>query len=159
LFPHREWDRLLYFTLSIGLSLAGDVLCGLLLNFTPWGLTPATWTVALSILVLFGAVVDAAIRIRALPDWQSKPNSRGWRSLPVSGLQVGMLIGALVLVVAAGAIAYESKASAATAQQVVQMWMSPTTIHVNTATQIRVNVSEQGPPLSTKLYVVILVNG
>src|SRR5215469_13671353 len=71
LFPHREWDRLLYFTLSIGLSLAGDVLCGLLLNFTPWCLTPATWTVALSILVLFGAVVDAAIRIRALPDWQS----------------------------------------------------------------------------------------
>lgn len=50
LFPEKEDNLFEKIILSIGLSLALSPLVGMLLNYTPWGLT--VWSVTLSILIL-----------------------------------------------------------------------------------------------------------
>ena len=62
LFPEQGLGLLDRLTLTLGTSLAGLTILGLALNWTPWGLTPATWTVALATLTLAAALV--AIRRR-----------------------------------------------------------------------------------------------
>jgi uncharacterized membrane protein len=61
LFP--QFDGAGVFLLSLGLSLAADVVGALLLNFTPWGLTPLSWTVLLGI-VTFGGSLNTVFRRR-----------------------------------------------------------------------------------------------
>ena len=46
-------ERLLF---TVGLSLTATILCGLVLNLTPWGLQTTSWTVLLSIVTLVASL-------------------------------------------------------------------------------------------------------
>ena len=59
LFPEKGNDLFEKIILSVGLSLALSPLVGMLLNYTPWGLT--VWSVTLSIFLLISALTFAGV--------------------------------------------------------------------------------------------------
>jgi hypothetical protein len=61
LFPGRELNTKERFAISVGLSLVMLPLVGLLLNYTPWGITATSFSLTLSILTI-GLAVIAAVR-------------------------------------------------------------------------------------------------
>ena len=68
LFANRPLDRATRILLSVAASLVLTILCGLLLNALPWGLQPATWALALSLVCwVCGAVAVARREEHAAP--------------------------------------------------------------------------------------------
>ncbi|MBI3739649.1 MAG: DUF1616 domain-containing protein [Chloroflexi bacterium] len=72
LFP--QFDGAAVFLLSIGLSLVVDVLGGLFLNFTPWGLQPISWAILLggvAIIGSFNTVIRRRARLASEPELEA----------------------------------------------------------------------------------------
>jgi len=67
LFPKKEdFSDLERFLLSVGASLAAASLVGLVVNYLPWGLRLTPITIALTVFVIFFALVAAARKYRTL---------------------------------------------------------------------------------------------
>jgi len=127
-------DRLLY---TVGLSLVVTILGGFVLNWTPWGLRPATWAVLLSYLTL-GGCVAAVVRRPVLvvaPQRAALRPSRGQAAL--------FALAALTLV---GSVAIaRSEAAKHPAPDVVQLWILPG----NQPHTARLGVITKGPTAGT----------
>ena len=108
--------------LSLGLSLVLVIVGGLLLNWTPFGLSAVSWTVLLSSLTLGSCLVALARRrghSLAAPDW-SEIGRGGWT--PRQSLLLG-----LAAVIAIGAIALSNVgAQRQTSAGFTQLWIRPT---------------------------------
>jgi hypothetical protein len=108
--------------LSIGTSLALAVLGGLLLNWTPWGLQPASWGGLLSTFTIVAAAI-------ALARERQRPTPVAVQPAP---LRAGLGVGSAFVLASAVAIhvgtVYLARASAAMSAEdgFTQIWMLPT---------------------------------
>ncbi len=157
-FPTRTLSPIYLAILYVGVSLSFAVVCGLLLNLIPWGLTPTTWKLALGVVAYVGAVLVTLRQLRGSAV-QTPSTMPALRRIALTKIQISMLISALVVTIVAGAVAYSSATSAVAAQQVVQFWMAPSKIKAGTSTQVHIGMSEYGPALHTTFYAVIVING
>jgi len=105
-------------TLTLGSSLASLAIVGLALNWTAWGLTPATWTVALATVTLAAVLVAIARRRRRLTEpvgfFLGNLSDRQWATF---GLAALALVTALII---GRAGALEPRGAGFT-----QLWMLP----------------------------------
>lgn len=122
LFPRRALGRADRALFTLGLSLSTVILCGFVLNRTPWGLTPDSWAVILSDVVL-GASLIAFTR-RLLSARAATPEAA---SGPRLGLSIGQsaLFGLAIAVIAGAALLASSEAAQRPAPDVIQLWMLP----------------------------------
>jgi uncharacterized membrane protein len=76
-----ELDRATTLLLSLGISISMNIMGGLILNYTPWGLHPFSWAIWLSSISLAGCIIAtyrrgrltrAAITKSATPKWNRK---------------------------------------------------------------------------------------
>lgn len=115
-------DRVMW---TVGLTLAGTVLAGLLLNVTG-GLTRLSWAVTLTVAVLASAGVVLAVRKRGA---RREPRNSGRREPRSSGLRVSPLTGGFLLLTAllAGGAVWLAAASANWQRSpgFAQLWLVP----------------------------------
>lgn len=134
--------------LSLGTSLAMTVIVGLVLDRTPWGLTTASWGVA-----LLGATAIAATMawLRAPP----RRRTGGWSGLTLTRRE-GVLFGAaaVVTIIAAG-VAY-SGARYQPSPGFTQLWLMPADDQDGPAVQVGIRNMERG---ETTYTVVVSVDG
>jgi len=152
LFPHRApggADRAL-FTLSLSLSAA--ILCGFVLNRTPWGLRPESWAVALSDVVLGGSLIAFARRHLIPARSASIARDKLARAAPSEtaahprlGLTAGqsLLFGLAIVVIAGAVLLARSEAALRPAPEVVQLWMLPA--DPAESPTLRVGINSVGP--------------
>ena len=103
LFPERSFPRLERALVSLGLSIAPAIAIGFLLDFTPWGLTPAAWDVSLLGLTLYASVL-ALWRRSARPTVRQPYSARRPPALP-DAREAGLFLVALLVALAAVALA------------------------------------------------------
>lgn len=131
-------ERLLF---TFGGSLATGVLGGLLLNLTPWGLNPASWTVLLAFVTVAAALTALLRRERAVT---AVDTGSGERRVSVTPLQGALLAAALL--VAAGAVGV---ARVGADQQpnppFTQLWLLPAPEEGAAAVRLGVQSMEEGP--------------
>jgi hypothetical protein len=146
LFPQRTLggtNRAL-FTLSLSLSTA--ILCGLVLNRTPWGLRPESWAVALSDVALGGSLV-AFVRRRLI---SARATQGELALMPQPGatgrlrLSIGqsLLFGLAIMVIAGALLLARSEAALRPAPDVIQLWMLP--VDGTAPPRLRVGVNSVG---------------
>jgi len=112
--PNMEFPEKVAFIL--GLSLAVDILGGLVLNLTPWGLQTSSWVILLSGFT-FGAVGVAIWRRKHIPAVQQMK--------PHLDIRQGVLFG-LAAVIAGGALAVASLGVLnQPSQRFTQFWILP----------------------------------
>lgn len=116
LFPQFEGAAI--FLLSVGFSLAIDVLGGLFLNFTTWGLQPVSWAILLGAVAVIGSL-NTALRRRAR--LAPEPELRGI-SPPLS-MRVIVLFG-IAFVIFALTIAL-TFADTQSKEEFTQLWAVP----------------------------------
>ena len=126
LFPRRSLDRTDQALFTLSLSLSTVILCGFVLNRTPWGLRPESWAAALSDVTLGGSLIAFARR-HLIPAGEAsvaraEPATRPRLSL--SGGQ-GLLFGLAIAVIAGGILLARGEAALQPAPDVVQLWMLP----------------------------------
>lgn len=166
--PSPGW----YLTLSLGLSISSTVLCGLLLNLTPWGLTTATWLIALAALALTGALVtaardarrDAARDDRRMDGPSGAPQPyRVYRALTkrvsLTKGQMFLLVATLALVALAGVVAVVGAEMVPQSEQVIQFWMVPASATGPRTTTAQLGVREIGPVPSVEYDVIVRADG
>jgi uncharacterized membrane protein len=104
-------------TFSLGLSLAVDIVGGLIINLTPQGFSAFSWGVFLDSVTLCGCIV-AALR-------RSRHFDLGWSHFNL-GLDVGqgVMLG-LSIVVAASAILFARDWAAPTSASFTELWAQP----------------------------------
>jgi uncharacterized membrane protein len=137
-----------YITLSLGLSMAVDVLVGFALNIFPIGLQAQSWVISIGLLTTVFTLI--AFYIRRRDDVKSGRISKP----PIAGYQY-MLFGSAILVVIA-AVGISLIRPPATAVYFTQFWMLPS--HQAT-TSCAVNIGVQNFEASSKTYrVTIAVN-
>lgn len=154
LFPRRALggvERTL-FTLSLNLSTL--ILCGFVLNRTPWGLRPESWAVILSDVTL-GASLIASMRRHLIPakpadpthDQQARTIQPPTASRPRLTLSVGqsVLFGLAIAVAASALLLARGEAALRPAPDVIQLWMLPG----DKAATVRVGVNSIGPAEGT----------
>jgi hypothetical protein len=134
LFPRRALggaDRALF---TLGLSLSTTILCGFVLNRTPWGLLPESWAVILSTVVLGSSLIAFARRrlssarsASETDDEPAQPAQSGAASRPRLSLGVGqsLLLGLAIAVIAGAVLFARGEAALRPAPEVIQLWMLP----------------------------------
>lgn len=115
--PHL--DRATVLLLSLGISLSMDVIGGLLLHYTSWGLQPASWAIWLSSITLLGCPI-AAHRRASL----SKQPTASRSAMPAGNwmMIVGVALSAIIIFTAI-TIARDSAISSGTT--FTQLWAVP----------------------------------
>jgi uncharacterized membrane protein HdeD (DUF308 family) len=123
LFPRRSLDRADQALFMLSLSLITAILCGFVLNRTPWGLRPESWATALSDVTLGGSLIAFARRhlipasaARAEPATRPRLSLNGGQSL-LFGLAIAVIVGGILLA--------RGEAALQPAPDVVQLWMLP----------------------------------
>jgi uncharacterized membrane protein len=117
-FAGRAWGVAERMLLSLGVSLALAVISGLALNWTPWGLQTASWTLFL------GGVALAATGLGALRR-NDAHDRRNVHAVRVHRRDTALLLLATLLVVGAYGIAAYG-ATLRPVAQFTQLWMVPT---------------------------------
>jgi hypothetical protein len=152
LFPRRALggaERVL-FTLS--LSLSTTILCGFVLNRTPWGLQPESWATILSTVVLGSSLIAFARRYlipassagetddQPVQTTQSEATSRPRLSLSVGQ---GLLFGLAAAAIGGAVLLARGEAALRPAQDVVQLWMLPSDTAESPTLRIGLNSAGQ----------------
>jgi Protein of unknown function (DUF1616) len=140
-FGSRELAPPKRLTLSVAVSLMTLALAALVLNVFPFGLTTASWAVALP-LIAIAACRGAALR-RDRPQTQrrsAKPSWAGWRPAP----RDAALVGAAVAIATAALVIAQKPLSADNAEGFTALWMLPTNSRED-AVRVGVLSSEQDP--------------
>jgi hypothetical protein len=154
LFPRRTLGGVERILFTFSLSLSTVILCGFVLNRTPWGLQPDSWAVILSNVTLGASLIAGARRhlISAKPaneihDQQAHTAQPPTASCPQLGLSVGqsVLFGLAIAVVASAMLLARGEAALRPAPDVIQLWMLPGT----KAATLRVGVNSIGPAEGT----------
>ena len=150
LFPRRMLGGVERMLFTLSLSLSTVILCGFVLNRTPWGLRPESWAVALSEITL-GASLIAAARRHFIPakladlmhDQQARTVQPPTSSRPRLGLSVGqtVLFGLAIALAASAMLLARGEAALRPAPDVIQLWMLPG----DKAATVRVGVNSVGP--------------
>ena len=133
LFPDRTLgvDRALF---TLGLSLSTAILCGFVLNRTPWGLRPESWAVILSTVVLGSSLIAFTRRClssaRSASETDHEPAQTvqsGAAARPRLSLGVGqsLLFGLAIAVIAGAVLLARGEAALRPAPEVIQLWMLP----------------------------------
>lgn len=138
-----------YIILSIGLSLAIDVLVGFVLDVFPFGLQAQSWTVSLGLVITVFALLAAYLR---------RHNRVKTGSMPKPHLTIhdGSLFG-LAILVAAAAILFSIIRPQATPSDFTQFWMLQST-RISDSCAVLVGVqSYEATPATYR--VVVTVNG
>jgi hypothetical protein len=133
--PHL--DRATTLLLSLGISLSLDVIGGLILHYTPWGLTPASWAVWLSSITMLGCVIAAFHRSR-LPKTESLSSTLpkwNWK------LATSLILTGLLLFAALG-MAMNAAIQAGTT--FTQLWALPANDATGYSIQIGIHSEEKG---------------
>ncbi|HET7509791.1 MAG TPA: DUF1616 domain-containing protein [Solirubrobacterales bacterium] len=131
--------------LSVAVSLMTLALTALVLNVFPFGLTTASWAVALPVIVI-AACRGAALR-RDRPSTESrssKPPWASWRPSP----RDSVLVGAAVVIAIAALVIAQKPLSADNAEGFAALWMLPTNSRED-AVRVGVLSSEQDPAAYT----------
>src|SRR5262245_13923461 len=134
LFPRHRLGGVERTLFTLSLSLSTVILCGFVLNRTPWGLRPESWAVILSEIIL-GASLIAAVRRHLIPaSPASQPHEQevcrshspiaGGPRLGLSGGQT-VLFGLAIAVVAGAMLLARGEAALRPAPDVIQLWMLP----------------------------------
>ncbi len=92
-----QLERIASFLLAMVISFSIDILLALLLNLTPWGLQPTSWSAALGAIILI-ASLGTALRRRNASEPSTTPKAL---SSPINWRN-GLLYGAAVIVTAIG---------------------------------------------------------
>jgi hypothetical protein len=134
LFPQRTLggaDRALF---TLGLSLSTAILCGFVLNRTPWGLRPESWAVILSTVVLGSSLIAFARRhlsstrsASATNDQPAQTVQSGAASRPRLSLSIAqsLLFGLAIAVIAGAVLLARGEAALRPAPEGIQLWMLP----------------------------------
>ena len=122
-------DRLLF---TLGLSLSAVILCGFVLNRTPWGLRPESWAVILSDISLGASLIALARRhliparfARVAPDEQARPTGSETATRARLSMGQSVLFGLAIAVIAGAVLLARGEAALRPAPDVVQLWMLP----------------------------------
>lgn len=153
--------------LSIGASISLDIICGLLLNLTPWGLSTDAWLIALGLLALLGSVIEAARLLRLRPF--QRPAATG-PSLLRAAMQApvrhkALAVVAVILLVAAGVVANMSAGIPEATNEVVQFWMIPVSQQpasaspANVQERVTIGIHAIGGVAPTHYLVVVKADG
>jgi uncharacterized membrane protein len=154
LFPRRTLGGVERTLFTLSLSLSTVILCGFVLNRTPWGLRPESWAVILSDVTLGASLIAVARRhlIPARPASQAHEQETSTAQPPTAGrLRLGLTVGQTVLfglaiaVVASAMLLARSEAALRPAPDVIQLWMLPG----DQAAIVRVGVNSVGPAEGT----------
>ena len=114
-----QTDQVVSLLLSLVLSLSIDILGAFILNFTPWGLQPVSWSVLLGVLILVGSF-GAALRRRNTIEQATAPKIPSPPLTWKNGLIFGLA--ALVAVIGIGLVLQnESKVRV----EFTQLWAIP----------------------------------
>jgi len=134
LFPHRALggaDRALF---TLGLSLSTAILCGFVLNRTPWGLRPESWAVILSTAVLGSSLIAFARRRLSLASAASETDdepvqtarsSAAARPRLTLGVGQSLLLGLAIAMIAGAVLLARGEAALRPAPEVIELWMLP----------------------------------
>jgi uncharacterized membrane protein len=161
--------------LSIGTSLTVAVLTGLMLHWTPWGLQPVSWSVALGGVTLVAAACTVIQwRWRSVPGGAAGAAGRAARTTnrraaPVLHIGVGssLLLASAALIVVGTVYLARLSATSRTAVGFTQVWMLPagdasaTTVRLGvnsnetTETQYILRLDVDGAPLQTWPSIVL----
>jgi hypothetical protein len=136
--PH--WPKRI--TLALGVSISIDILAGLLLNLTPQGLQPSTWTLVLGGITLAGCAVTAIRRPQVRWFEFGRPGLASW----VASLGAGGLVLAAAVVATAGATAQEQQ------DTFTQMWIRPDATDGGSANVTLRNL--EGSPMSYHVQIL-----
>src|SRR5262245_30538446 len=134
LFPRRTLGGVERTLFTLSLSLSTVILCGFVLNRTPWGLRPESWAVILSDVVLGGSLIAFARRHlipagspseahdQPAPTAQPETAARPHLSL---GVGQSMLFGLAIAVIAGSVLLARGEAALRPAPDIIQLWMLP----------------------------------
>jgi len=149
LFPQRTLDGTNRALFTLSLSLGTAILCGLVLNRTPWGLRPESWAVVLSDVTLGGSLVAFVrrriISARSVSVTQgdlvpmTQPGTTGRLRLSIGQ---SLLFGLAIMVIASALLLARSEAALRPAPDVIQLWMLP--VDDTTSPKLRVGVNSVG---------------
>jgi hypothetical protein len=123
-------DRALF---TLGLSLSTAILCGFVLNRTPWGLRPESWAMILSTVVL-GSSLIAFVRRLSSTGSTSKTDAEpaqpaqsvaAARSRLSLGVGQSLLFGLAIIVIVSAVLLARGEAALRPAPEVIQLWMLP----------------------------------
>lgn len=131
-------------TLSVAVSLMTLALTALVLNVFPFGLTTASWAVALPVIVIAACRGAALRRDQPQARRSAKPPWAGWRPSP----RDAALVGAAVVVAITALVLAQKPLSADNAEGFTALWMLPTDSRED-AVRIGVLSSEQDPAAYT----------
>lgn len=154
LFPRRMIGGVERGLFTLSLSLGTLILCGFVLNRTPWGLRPDAWAMVLSDVTL-GAGMIAVARRHLIPagracaaqDQQARAAQSAIARRPRIGLSLGqsVLFGLAIALVAGAVLLARSEAALRPAPDVIQLWMLPG----DEAATMRVGVNSVGAAAGT----------
>ncbi|HET9849391.1 MAG TPA: DUF1616 domain-containing protein [Candidatus Dormibacteraeota bacterium] len=135
-------------TVMLGIGLASLVIVGLVLNWTPWGLTPASWAVALATVTLPATLV-AAIRRRGSAEQRVDS--------PLGGIspEQWSTFGLAALALTAALLIARSGALTPQGDGFTQLWMLPRA-QAN-ANQVRIGITSR--ERATVVYRLELESG
>ena len=140
-----RFDGAVVLLLSFGLSIAIDVLGGLLLNLTSWGLRPASWILLLGGIAIIGSF-NTAIRRRLQlafePDFEIRFQNWNLRNAIFFG------IAGIILALAIGSTLADTKANVS----FTQLWAIPSSVNGSYAITIGINNKER-QTTTYELYV------
>jgi uncharacterized membrane protein len=148
-FPAGRLGRAERILFSLGLSLIVITLGGFVLHYTPWGLSPTSWTILLGGVVLVGGGV-AALRGRG----GKRPLARQRSPLGLSGAQV-VLCGLTVLIMAGALTLTVRGAEGQSSVGFTQLWMIDGTTPDAPTLQLGVTNQE---PAATSFLLQLQVN-
>lgn len=134
--------------LSVGLSIAIAVLCGVVLSWTTFGLQARSWSIALAAITVIASLVGLSRRREVLPNASSHSLSTG-----MDLVQQMMLGLAVVVAVAAFLIARQGLVQQPT-EPFTQLWLLPPQKDAPTTVQFGINNQEQ----QTVTYRLQLIN-
>jgi uncharacterized membrane protein len=134
IFPRRSLggaDRALF---TLGMSLSTVILCGFVLNRTPWGLRPESWAVMLSDVTLGGGLI-AFTRRQLIP---TRPGNGARDEQPHTAMSIAvarqriglsggqsLLFGLAIAVFAGAMLLARGEAALRPDPNVMQLWMLP----------------------------------
>jgi uncharacterized membrane protein len=130
-----QLDRATILLLSLGISISMNIIGGLIINYTPWGLHPFAWAIWLSCISLLGCIIAAHRRsfLSKTESTRSATPRWNWKIL-------GSFLLSTLLIVTAIIIARNSAIEAGTT--FTQLWAIPGTNEDGLTIQIGIHNQE-----------------